>query len=90
MSKGVPMDIFQTVEAFARLGKEIKITPKSNISINKEGFKVECVERTVSINVKIGLDHTALVVMTEDAWKALKAGDEVSVTTTKEQQKKFR
>lgn len=90
MSKGVPSATFQTVEAFARLGKEIKVTPKSNISINKEGFKVEYFEKTVSVNIKIGFDHTALLVMTEDAWKALKAGDEVTVVTTKEQQKKFK
>lgn len=90
MSKGLASSTDQIVEAFARLGKEIKITPKSNVSINKEGFKVEYFEKTVSVRIRIGFDHDALLVMTEDAWKALKGGDEVTIITTREQQKKFR
>lgn len=29
------------INHFARLGKEIKISPKANITVNKAGFKTE-------------------------------------------------
>ena len=79
----------QHIRSFARLGKGIKISPKANVSVNEPGFKMEFFVPTVNVLIGIGKDWTADVVMTEDAWKALKGGEEINITTTKEFKKKF-
>lgn len=76
--------IHQHIEAFGRLGTEIKISPKANICKNKPGFKKEFFVETVSVTIGIGKDHTAELVMTKDAWEALNAGEAIHVTTTGE------
>jgi len=79
----------QTIKSFARLGKEVRISPKACVTVNKPGFKTEFYTETISINIGIGKDHTADLIMTVDAWKALKNGEEVNITTTKEWQKMY-
>lgn len=79
----------QEIETFGRLGREIKISPRSNITVNKAGFKTEFFVETVNVLIGIGKDYTADVIMTKDAWEALKSGEEISITTTKEFKKRF-
>lgn len=87
---GVPVTRIykQVVNHFTRLGKEIKISPKANVTINKPGFEVKFFDETVSINIGIGKDHTADLIMDKDAWEALNAGEKISITTTEEFKKK--
>lgn len=83
------MALSHQIKNFGRLGKEIKITPKTHISINKENFKIEWFEETISIIIGIGNDHCAHLVMSANAWEALKSGEKVSVTTTEEFKKMY-
>lgn len=71
------------IESFARLGKEIKISPKANITINKPGFKTEFFTESVNVVIGIGKDHTADLIMTKEAWEALQS-QPISITTVKE------
>lgn len=79
----------QFIESFVRLGREIRISPKANVTINAPGFKTEFYVRTINIVIGIGRDHTADVIMTEDAWKALLDGEKISITTTEEFKKMY-
>lgn len=77
------------IEHFARLGTEIKVSPKANITVNKPGYKTEFFTETISVCIGIGKDHTADLIMSKDAWKALNKGEEVSITTTKAFKEKY-
>jgi hypothetical protein len=79
----------QVIDKFSTLGKEIKISPKANICINEPGFRTEFFVETVNVVVGIGTDHTADIIMTKDAWEALKNGEEVTITTHKQFKKEF-
>ena len=74
---------------FARLGREIKISPKANTTVNKAGFKTEFFVETVNILIGIGKDHTADLIMSKDAWEALNKGEKISITTTEDFKKKY-
>jgi hypothetical protein len=80
---------YQTIKSFVRLGKEIRISPKVCATVNKSGFKTEFFVETVSVNIGIGKDHTADLVMTVEAWKALLNGAEINITTTEEWKKLY-
>lgn len=77
------------IQAFTRLGKEIKISPKANVTINKPGLKTEFFVETISVTIGIGKDHSADLLMSKDAWDALLSGQKVSVTTTEDFKKKY-
>jgi hypothetical protein len=79
----------QTITKFDSLGREIKISPKSNVSFNKPGFKAEFFVETVSVLIGIGKDNTADLIMSKDAWEALKAGDPIDIDTNKQFKEKF-
>lgn len=79
----------QHIRKFARLGKEIKISPKANTSVNEPGFKMEFFVPTVNVSIGIGKDYTADLVMTVDAWEAIKSGNPITITTTRDFKKKF-
>lgn len=79
----------QFIEGMARLGKEIKISPKANVTINSEGFKTEFFVKTINVLIGIGKDYTADLIMEENAWKALLDGEKISITTTEEFKKKY-
>ena len=83
------MAFYQQIENYGSLGKEVKLSPKSCIAVNAPGFKVEYFTPTVSVMIGIGNDHTAELIMTMDAWEALKAGKPLQVDTAKEFKKKF-
>jgi hypothetical protein len=78
----------QEIDHFARLGREIKISPKANISVNKAGFKTEFFVETVDVLIGIGKNNTAHLIMNKDAWMALNNGEKISITTTEEFKKK--
>lgn len=73
---------------YGSLGTEIKISPKANISVNDQ-LSVAYHDTCVSITIGIGKDHTAELLMSEDAWKALNAGEEIDITTNKQFKEKF-
>lgn len=77
------------IENFGTLGKEIKISPKANITVNKAGYKTEFFVPTVNVLIGIGKDHTADLIMSKDSWEALNKGAEISITTTKQFKKNF-
>ena len=75
--------ITSSITAFGKLGKEIKISPKSNVSINKPNYKVEYFDETIDVLIGIGKDHTATLIMSKDAWVALNNGDKIHIETQK-------
>ncbi len=77
----------QTLTHIGQLGREIKISPKSAITVNKPGFKVEFFDETVSVLIGIGKNHTADVIMSKDAWQALNNGAEINIDTPKDLKK---
>jgi len=79
----------QTITKVSRLGKELKISPKASVQINKAGFKNEWFVPTATVLIGIGKDHTADLIMDVESWEALKAGAEIHITTAKEFRTKF-
>lgn len=77
------------IENFGSLGKEIKISPKANITVNSPGYKTEFFVQTVSVLIGIGKDHTADLIMSKDSWEALNKGAKISITTTRQFKKNF-
>lgn len=87
--KGATRDYQYEIDGLGRLGREIKISPKANITFNKPGFKTEFFVPTVNIVIGIGNDHVADLIMTVDAWEALNKGKEIHITTTEEFKNKY-
>ena len=79
----------QVITKVNALGKEIKISPKACVTVNKAGFKTEFYVPTISINIGIGKDHTADLIMDIEAWEALTHGAVVHITTVKEFEEKY-
>lgn len=71
------------------LGRELKISPKAHVMFNAIGYKQEFFVESVAVLIGIGKDHTADLIMSRDAYEALKAGEEINVTTKKEFIEKF-
>lgn len=79
----------QKILAFSKLGKEIKISPKAHLAINEAGYEHIYYVETISITIGIGNKHTAELVMDVEAWKALKNGEQIIITTEKEVKTKY-
>lgn len=79
----------QTIVNFGSLGRELKVSPKSHVTINKPGYKQEFFVESVSLLVGIGNDHTMDITMSKEAWEAFKKGETVDITTLKEFKKNF-
>lgn len=79
----------QEIVNFGSLGKEVKISPKANVTINKEGYEQKFFTESVSVIIGIGKDHVADLIMQRNAWEALKNGEEINITTTKQFKKNF-
>lgn len=79
----------QIITNFGSLGRELKISPKTHVCINKPGYKQEFFAESVSLVIGIGKNHTADITMSKEAWEAFKSGEEVSITTLKEFKEKF-
>src|SRR5574338_1030542 len=79
----------QTITGTARLGREIKISPKANVTVNEPGYGIKFYAPTVNILIGIGKDHTADLTMTVAAWEALRKGETIDITTTEEWARKY-
>lgn len=79
----------QVISNFGSLGKEIKISPKSKVTINKSGYEQKFLIESVSVTIGIGKDYVAHLVMSREAWEALKSGEKPHTITTKEFKNKF-
>ena len=77
------------INSFLRLGKEIKISPKSNCTLNEEGFKAHYNVESVSLTINIGDKHIAILSMTKEAWLSLQSGEEISFMTTEQFKKQL-
>ena len=77
------------VASFIRFGREVKITPKANAIVRKPGAELTFHGESVEVLVGIGKNHTAFLVMDIEAWEALQAGEPVTITTTKEFERKY-
>lgn len=74
----------------SRLGREIKISPKSLTSVSTEpGGSIKINTECVSVSIGIGKDHVAWLIMPKAAWNALLAGEDIDITTTEDFKKKF-
>lgn len=84
IEKGKPArSIKQVLKGISSLGVEVKISPKSLVCINEEGYTDTYGEETISVNIGIGNDHVASLVMSVRAWEALKSGEKLNVKTHK-------
>lgn len=81
--------IKQEIENFGSLGREIRVSPKSKVSVNKPGYGLEFSVETVDVLIGIGADHVAHLVMSKAAWGALKNGETLNIDTLKQFKKKF-
>lgn len=77
-------------ENFKRLGKEIKISPKTKVSINKAGGSIDFEAACADILINIGSNHTAHLIMTTEALESLQNGAEINVDTLKEFKKQLK
>lgn len=73
---------------YSKLGKEIKISPKAKVDINESGLTMEYEVPSVTVLIGIGKDHTADLIMSEDAWNALQT-EPISIDTLKEFKSKW-
>jgi hypothetical protein len=73
----------QSIKGFAKLGREIKISPKSNVIFNLSGYTVQHYQESIEVLIGIGKDNTASLIMSKEAWDALLAGEEISIETSK-------
>ena len=81
--------ISQEILKFKKLGKEIKISPKTYISVNKENYSITYGTESISINIGIGKDHVAHLTMSLEAWEALNEEQEIKTTTLKEFKREY-
>ena len=78
-----------TTVAFARLGKEMKLSPKSRVSVNERGATLTHEGESVSLVVGIGNNHVAYLSMSKDAWNALSNGEQVNTLNVKDAELKY-
>jgi hypothetical protein len=64
-----------------RLGKEIKLSPNAKVVFNDPGLKITYHAHTVSLDLAIGKDHTALLIMGTEDWIALNRGEKINFDT---------
>lgn len=90
MANAKTRSIFQTqIENHGKLGKRVEIGSTAHVTVNKPGMRIEWFTPTVEVLIGIGKDHTAHLVMDEDAWKALKKGQKINITSLKQFTEKF-
>lgn len=76
-------------ENHGKLGKRIEIGSTAHVSLNKSGMRVEFLTPAIQCVIGIGNDHVAYLLMDEDAWKALKKGQEINIDSIKQFTKQF-
>jgi hypothetical protein len=65
---------------FVRLGREIKISPKSLATLDKD---------LISVSIKIGESHYASLIMSKETWDELLKWEEIKVDTLKQFKKRY-
>lgn len=78
-----------TPKSFDKLGKGIKVSPKSGVSVNERGATLTHESESVLVFIGIGNDHVAYLSMSKDAWNALNNGEKVNVLTVKDAELKY-
>jgi hypothetical protein len=68
---------------YSLLAKEVKISPKSKVSIFKPGYGISFEVPCVEVLIGIGKDHTAHLVMDMEAWAEFKKGTPITIDTLK-------
>lgn len=76
-------------ENHGALGKRIELGARSHITKNKSGAKYEFFSPTIELLIGIGNDSVARLIMDEDAWKDLKKGRKINITSLQSFKKKF-
>lgn len=71
------------------LGKEIKISPKTMITINSPGYRKTYYVESVEVLIGIGNNHTATLIMSKDAFDALQSGEKVDITTIQDFKRQY-
>lgn len=71
------------LKACKRFEKMLKIGPKSMVSINGAPLEMIYNVNTAVVSISIG-DHTAHLVMTEEAWESYIKGAEAKIVTARE------
>lgn len=66
------------------LGRDITIPASANAVFNPAGLKINIPVESVFIIIGIGKDHTADLIMTKEAYNALREGAEVTTATIEE------
>jgi len=91
--KTLPVSMKLSIPAgmtYSSLGKGIKVSPKANVSVFTPGYAIEFNEPSVEVTIGIGKDHTAHLVMTKNAWEALKSGEIVDIETVQKFKEKIK
>lgn len=76
------------LSSLGKLGKEIKISPKALVSINKPNMTIAFSGESVSIVIGIGENHTAELVMDKLAYDAL-SESEINIVMHKDFVKQY-
>jgi hypothetical protein len=79
-----PALISTTYYKYGRLGRELKISPKSNFTVLEPGHKREYFTSQIEVTIGIGKNETASLIMSTDAWEAFKQNEEIIIETTKQ------
>lgn len=74
----------------ASLGRQIKISPKARVIINKPGLKREFFTETIDVLIGIGKNSVAHLSMDMDAWHDLKQNEPINIETLKQFKKKIK
>lgn len=80
------MSKIKTKRPPARLGKEIKISPKTLVTFDPPMTQEHFVD-TASVIIGIGKDNYAELRMDVEAWEALNKGAEIHIETAKNYKK---
>lgn len=80
----VNVNYTQTITDYFPFEREMKISPKSCMTINAPGYKQEFFVESVSILIDIGKNHSADLIMSKEAWEEFRNGAKLEITTTKQ------
>jgi hypothetical protein len=71
------MKEFKNNPWWVKLGRRIIIPASAKVLKVGAGFKSKWNVPTVQLTIGIGKDHTAELIMSQEDWEALKAGEEI-------------
>ena len=85
----VQMWFNQVIEGFSKLRRELKISPKCHMEINKPGFTATYVVESVSTTINIGEYHSALLIMTKEAFESFVEGAKIETVTVEDFKRRY-